>query len=185
MAEILVVIVPDLPPVHMWDHIVDRNSVTIHQPRRQARGAIYGRTGVTAAIDTHLNPNGRAVTGPVVIGVLAALIGWEALVNGMIVHRVMPGDIADRVMAPFQCASLQHRRVGPGIGASAAIIRGMDRDVARIERALYPAAIHPFWNQFLCNPRPPNTPANGTGAGTQAKRGGDKGEETEKGPDLI
>ena len=60
-------------PVVMWDDILERNIVGVHESCGKARGAVDGLSTVVSSVFAHFDADGVEIAGAVEVGVLAAL----------------------------------------------------------------------------------------------------------------
>ena len=61
---------------------------------------------------------------------LALFIVGEALVDGMVINGVMPGNVTEGILPTLEGAALEHPGMGESIAAAAVTLGGMHRDVA-------------------------------------------------------
>ena len=128
------VVVADHAPVHVRNDVGDGDAVLFHEPGGEAGGLVDRAGAVIAAIFAHFDADGAAVARAVVIGVFATFVGGQALVDGVVIDREMPADIADGVVTAFESAGFKHLGMRIGIAATGAVFRGVNGDVLRRHR---------------------------------------------------
>jgi hypothetical protein len=72
--------------------MIERDIILTHQSGCKLRGVVDGAAKIVAPVHTHLDPDGRPVSLAFVISMLSSFVSRQALVNGMIVDREMPGE---------------------------------------------------------------------------------------------
>ena len=128
----------------MSDHAGDWNVVLLHELGHELGGAGLGGGEVAVAIFAHLDSDGVFVAGAFVVGVLALLVGGEALVDFVGVDAVVPGEIAEGVVLRLEAAATQNLGMGARAGSAAVALGGVDGDVARLHRE------HFFTTELSC-----------------------------------
>src|SRR5690348_5934542 len=88
--------------MHMRDNIIERDIILPHQFGCELSGAVDRRVNIVAPVYTHFDPNGGPIPLAFVIGMLAGLVRWQGLVDGMIVHSEMPGNKSSAIVAAWQ-----------------------------------------------------------------------------------
>ena len=157
-SQIAVVTVADHAPVHVRDNVIERDTILTHQSGCELRGAVDGAGKIVAPVYTHFDPDGRPVSRAFVISVLASFVGRQALVNGMIVHREMPGEKPGAIVTTPE-PLLHGERVTQCVGATRPIVGRMNRDKCRTHRPMQGTSAFPWRDdvrrdfQFGCTGR--------------------------------
>ena len=134
--------------MHVRDNMIERDIILTHQSGRELRGAVDGEGKVVAPVHTHFDPDGRPVSRAFVISVLSSFVSRQALVNGMIVHREMPGEKSGAIVTasePF----LHGERVMECVGATRPIVGRMNRDKCRTHRPMQGTSAFPWRDDVL------------------------------------
>lgn len=83
----------------VWDKIAKGNAIASHQFGGQLRRSLEGCRARVAPVFAHLDADRTLISPSFVVGVLALFVGWQRLVNAVIVNGEAPGEIAQRVVA--------------------------------------------------------------------------------------
>ena len=119
--------------MHVRNDVIERDAILAHEFGRQLRGAVDGTANIVAPVYAHFDSDGRSVSLAFVISMLSSLVSRQALVNGMIVHREMPGKESGAIV-PASESLLHGERVTERVGPTRGIVRRMDRDKCRTHR---------------------------------------------------
>lgn len=133
-AEIFSVGVANAFPVVVADDAADGDVVLPHKLGNKLGGPGLGGGEGAVAVLTHFDANGVFVTGAFIVGVLALLVGGEALVDFSGVDAEVPGEIAKRVVLGFEAASFEDFGMSTRAGSRTVALGGVDGDVARGHR---------------------------------------------------
>ena len=133
--QIAAVTVTDHALVHVQDNMIERDIILTHQSGCELRGAINGDVKIVAPVYTHFDPDGRPVPLAFVISVLSGFVSREGLVNGMIVHREMPGEKSSAIVTGSE-PLLHGERVMQCVGATRGIVGRMNSDKRRAHRPM-------------------------------------------------
>lgn len=80
------------------DDVLNGNAVLAHELSGEAGGAVEDCFLGMIAVLAHFDADGRSISGPFVVGVLALFIGGKALVDGECIDREVPREVAERVV---------------------------------------------------------------------------------------
>jgi hypothetical protein len=153
--HIAAVTVADPAPVHVRNNMIEGDVILTHQSGRELRGAVDGSGNIVTPVHTHFDSDGRPVSRAFVIRMLSGFVRRQALVNGMIVHREMPGEKSSAIVTASEPV-LHGERVVPRIGAARRIVGRMNRDKCRTHRPMQRASAFPRGDdvlrdsQFVC-----------------------------------
>jgi hypothetical protein len=152
-SQIAAVTVRNPAPVHVLDNMIERDIILTHQSGCELRGAVDGAAKIVAPVYTHFDPDRRSVSLAFVISMLSSFVSRQALVNGMIVHREMPGEKSSAIVTDSE-PLLHGKRVMQCVSATRRIIGRMNSDKCRtqlrkrrrldLERALRNSAYQQF-----------------------------------------
>ena len=117
-------------PFMMPDYSADGDVMLLHELCDELGGAGLGGSERAVTVFAHLDADGVFVAGAFVVGVLALLVGGEALVNGVGIYAEVPGEVAEGVVRGLQPTAFEDFGVGAGTGTRAVALGGMNGDVA-------------------------------------------------------
>ena len=130
LSHVFAVVVADAFPVVVGDDAAEGDVVFRHEGGGEPGGLVDRAGAAVVAVLAHFDADRVAIARAFVVGVLALLVVGEGLVNGVVVDGVVPGDVAEGILAALELAPPQHFGVGTGTGAAAVVLGGMHRDVA-------------------------------------------------------
>ena len=107
--------------MHVRDNMIERDIILTHQSGCKLRGVVDGAAKIVAPVHTHLDPDGRPVSLAFVISMLSSFVSRQALVNGMIVDREMPGEKSSAIVTGSE-PLLHGERVMQCVGATRRIV---------------------------------------------------------------
>ena len=107
--------------MHVRDNMIERDIILTHQSGCELRGAVDGAGNIVAPVNTHFDPDRRPVSRAFVISMLSGFVSREGLVNGMIVHREMPGEKSSAIVTRSE-PLLHGERVMQCVGATRRIV---------------------------------------------------------------
>ena len=114
MAQVASVRVADHAPMPVGYDVTERNVVAAHEFGGEPGGAVESGGAGVATVFAHLDTDGFSVAGPLIVGVLALLVGGKRLVDGVGIDREMPDEVSERVVFGFQTTPLAETGVGAG-----------------------------------------------------------------------
>ena len=120
-----------------------RDIILTHQSGCKLRGAVDGDAKIVAPVHAHLDPNRRPVSLAFVISMLSSFVSRQALVNGMIVHREMPGEKSSAIVTAAE-PLLHGERVMQCVSATRRIVGRMNSDKCRTHRPMPGTSAFPW-----------------------------------------
>jgi hypothetical protein len=148
LNHIAAVTVADPAPVHVRDNMIERDIILTHQSGCKLRGVVDGAAKIVAPVHTHLDPDGRPVSLAFVISMLSSFVSRQALVNGMIVHREMPGEKSSAIVTGSE-PLLHGERVMQCVSAARRIVGRMNSDKCRTHRPMQGTSAFPWRDDVL------------------------------------
>ena len=130
--------------------MIERDIVLTHQSGCELRGSVDGAANIVAPVYTHFDPDGRPVSLAFVISMLSGFVSRQGLVNGMIVHSEVPGEISSAIVTasePF----VHGKRVIQCVSATRRIVGRMNSDKCRTHRPMQGASALPWGDDVLCD----------------------------------
>jgi hypothetical protein len=148
LNHIAAVTVADPAPVHVRDNMIERDIILTHQSGCKLRGVVDGAAKIVAPVHTHLDPDGRPVSLAFVISMLSSFVSRQALVNGMIVHREMPGEKSSAIVTGSE-PLLHGERVMQCVSAARRIVGRTNSDKCRTHRPMQGTSAFPWRDDVL------------------------------------
>ena len=128
--------------------MIERDIILTHQSGCKLRGVVDGAAKIVAPVYTHLDPDGRPVSLAFVVSMLSSFVSRQALVNGMIVDREMPGEKSSAIVTGSE-PLLHGERVMQCVGATRRIVGRMNSDKCRTHRPMQEASASPWRDDVL------------------------------------
>jgi hypothetical protein len=101
--------------------MIERDIILTHQFGCESRSAVDGAVNIVASVYTHFDSDRGPVSLAFVIGMLSGFVSREGLVNGMIVHREMPGEVSRAIVTGSE-PLVHSKRVMQCVGATGPIV---------------------------------------------------------------
>ena len=129
----------DARPVIMRHHVVQRNSISVHEIGGETCGLVDRHPDIVAAMLTHFDADAVVVPRPIKIRVLTLLAAGQVLDGDICLNGEMPSEIADAIAA-FTLRGTQgtaFQSKGMIVGISRVVLRAVNGNVLCILVLLY------------------------------------------------
>lgn len=150
----------------MRHYVPQWNPFLLHQCRRQLRGALNRSSPAAPTVLAHFDADRVFVTRPSEVRMYALFADRHVLNGNLVIHRVVPDEIARTLVRP-KGTTLQRHRVALRIRGI--VLSTMDGDVAGIHRHREPPAVAALPDHILTHVRRAHHPRNGCPTGDSSR----------------